>query len=213
MVDASLRPRPGFSTFLQSDNSVNDGLTYYEYQRLVRSKKVALLQEKRERSHEPGYKKIGTVSDVGSVSRKILQLKSRYPPKFEVSGNDLVQVDAGIPVITITKPSATVPQEVTTQLSPILTMPSVVGITNVASDRDKTERGVKINESQTERLPRISNKIRVIRSASARGRPLSCPSSTLTCQQKDRPKTVSGTRDYAFHTYNEDGKMFICKAT
>lgn len=212
MVDASLRPRPGFGTFLQSDNSVNDGLTYYDYQRLVRSKKVALLQEKRERSHEPGYKRIGTISDVGPVSRKIFPIKSRYPPKFEVSGNEPLQVSPGIPAITVNKPSVEVPQEVSSkiQLSPIHAMPSVVGINNVASDNDKTEKGFKINESQTERLPRISNKLRVIKSASARGRRLSCPSSTLTYQQKNRPKTVSGTREGTLHTDSEDGKLFTC---
>ena len=56
MVETSLFPRPHFTSFLQSDDSV-DPLSYYEYQRLQRLQKVARLQERRSKSHEPGYKK------------------------------------------------------------------------------------------------------------------------------------------------------------
>lgn len=58
MVDTALRPRPEFGTFLHSDaNAGGDGLSFYEYKRLLRSKKVALLQERRSNLYEPGYKK------------------------------------------------------------------------------------------------------------------------------------------------------------
>ena len=57
MVDTALRPRPKFGTFLHSDaNAGGDGLSFYEYKRLLRAKKVALLQERRAISHMPGYK-------------------------------------------------------------------------------------------------------------------------------------------------------------
>ena len=58
MVDTALRPRPKFDTFLHSDtNAGGDGLSFYEYKKLLRSKKVALLQERRASLYEPGYKK------------------------------------------------------------------------------------------------------------------------------------------------------------
>ena len=56
MVETSLFPRPYFTSFLQSDDSV-DPLSYHEYQRLQRLQKVARLQERRANSYEPGYKK------------------------------------------------------------------------------------------------------------------------------------------------------------
>ena len=56
MVETSLFPRPQFAAFLQSDDAV-DPLSYYHYQRLQRLQKTARLQERRSRSHEPGYKK------------------------------------------------------------------------------------------------------------------------------------------------------------
>lgn len=55
MVDTALRPRPAFSTFLLSDqNTGGDGLSYYNYKKLVRSQKVALLQQKRQEARIPG---------------------------------------------------------------------------------------------------------------------------------------------------------------
>ena len=56
MVETSLFPRPQFATFLRSDDGV-DPLSYYHYQRLQRMQKVARLQERRSKSHEPGYRK------------------------------------------------------------------------------------------------------------------------------------------------------------
>lgn len=56
MVETSFFPRPHFASFLQADDNV-DPLSYYEYQRLQRMQKVARLQDRRSKSHEPGYKK------------------------------------------------------------------------------------------------------------------------------------------------------------
>ena len=75
MVETSVRGRPSFGTFLQSDaNAGRDGLTYYDYQRFLRSQKVALLQEKRAHTHVPGYKRVALPS-----SRKVFQLKNISP--------------------------------------------------------------------------------------------------------------------------------------
>ena len=63
MVETSLFPRPNFATFLRSDDDV-DPLSYYHYQRLQRMQKVARLQERRSKSHEPGYKKTTALAHV-----------------------------------------------------------------------------------------------------------------------------------------------------
>ena len=57
MVETAVRPRPHFSTFLLSDaNAGGDGLSYYQYKKLLRSQKVVLLQQKQATAHIPGYK-------------------------------------------------------------------------------------------------------------------------------------------------------------
>ena len=57
MVETSLRPRPEFSTFLQSDaNREGDGLSYYDYKRVLRYNKVAILQQRKAKLNIPGYK-------------------------------------------------------------------------------------------------------------------------------------------------------------
>jgi hypothetical protein len=63
MVETSLFPRPHFATFLRSDDDV-DPLSYYHYQRLQRMQKVARLQERRSKSHEPGYKNTTALAHV-----------------------------------------------------------------------------------------------------------------------------------------------------
>lgn len=55
MVETTAYPRPAFSTFLRSDNNAGgDGLRWYDHQRLLRSKKVSLLQEKQAQSRGSG---------------------------------------------------------------------------------------------------------------------------------------------------------------
>ncbi len=59
MVDTAVRPRPDFSTFLVSDqNAGGDGLSFYNYKKIIRSQKVALLQQRRSVAHVPGYKPV-----------------------------------------------------------------------------------------------------------------------------------------------------------
>ena len=72
-METGARPRPSFATFLRSDeNAGGDGLSWYGHQRLLREKKVSLLQKKRSQATVPGYKK----PDVrgASLSRQVYQL-------------------------------------------------------------------------------------------------------------------------------------------
>lgn len=57
MVDTAVRPRPGFYTFLRSDqNAGGDGLSFYNQKKLDRSQKVQILQQRRSLAHVPGCK-------------------------------------------------------------------------------------------------------------------------------------------------------------
>lgn len=79
MVETSLFPRPQFATFLRSDDGV-DPLSYYHYQRLQRMQKVARLQERRSKSHEPGYKKTALAS---------IQTSQLRAPQLHSGGSDV----------------------------------------------------------------------------------------------------------------------------
>ena len=71
MVETAVRPRPHFSTFLLSDaNAGGDGLSFYEYKRLLRSQRVSLLQEKQSRTRVPGYKWALPAKDCSRVLQK-----------------------------------------------------------------------------------------------------------------------------------------------
>ena len=80
MVETSLFPRPHFASFLQSDDCV-DPLGYYHYQRLQRLQKVARLQERRSKSHEPGYKKTAARAHVATSPQPLVHL----PPSQRTS--------------------------------------------------------------------------------------------------------------------------------
>ena len=79
MVDTAVRPRPEFSTFLFSDqNAGGDGLSFYNFKKMIRSQKVALLQQKRSVAKVPGcklepamqeYKKVLQQDEVAAGSR------------------------------------------------------------------------------------------------------------------------------------------------
>ncbi len=184
MVDTSLRPRPTFGTILQSHNSTKDGLSYSEYQRLLRSKKVALLQE---RSHEPGYKKPNSLLLMsGPVSRKIFQLKTKDPATLKTSQTK--------------QNNASLDAKSKTKLSPVNQLPKVEGL-----DKSCVQFAQEEDESntQSERLPRIKTRVRMVKSATARDHQLSSPSHVTSCSH-ERPKTVGGLRDLV--VYAEQGK-------
>lgn len=220
MADASLHPRPVFGTFLQSDNSLNDGLTYYDYQKLVRSKKVVLLQEKRSRTYEPGYKKVGTFLDaVAPVSRKVFQFKSKSPSqKIEVSDdNQSLQTNPSAQHVSCNledMPSSQTPLEGANKLhlSPMNVTAGTPSVKKVPPENVNVEKSVKISLSVTARLPQISNKLRAIKSATFRDRSWSHPNSKSFLEQKERPKTASCTSDYGVYANKQEGK-FSCYYT
>ena len=197
MVETSLRPRPTFTTFLHSDtNSGGDALSYYHHQRLLRSQKVALLQEKQRKSHIPGYKKPlqqdpKLVAPV--ASRQIFPNKSqRYPVTTAEDGTKKVVV---VPPEKGNLSKGSVNKKENVQLtSPLHVTSNKVTLSDVAAEQVSQDPGGHQPQmgAQTERIPRIFTWTeRRVKSATARDRHQSWP----TTVQAQRPKTVSGTRD------------------
>lgn len=185
MVDTALRPRPGFGSFLQSD--AGDALSYYQYQRLLRSQKVALLQEKAAKAYVPGCKKPAPLSTHTSpVSRKIFQLPSRSPVH--------TQTDSGQ---TASFPAQDVHRKVTEgeqrphieeRLQPLHgTAERHVGMSTLEAS------GKEHVHAQVERVPRFFTRERLIKSATTRDRTQTWP--TKVPAQPQRPKTVGGIRN------------------
>ena len=193
MVETSLRGRPSFSTFLQSDTSAGgDGLTYYDYQRFLRSQKVALLQERRALAHIPGCKKVTL-----PTSRKVFQLKNRSPAhNVSETAATSSKYSEIVPVNELPKPDLTASKEQQVVLahseystvgkSPVHVPSGRVGVTWNLDDSKRC---------QTERLPRIpAHQHRAIKSATARDHHPSWPSLELQ-HRPPRPNTVAGVRD------------------
>lgn len=177
MVETSLPGRPSFGTYLQSEASTGvDSLTYYDYQRCLRSQKVALLQERRTNTHIPGCKKI-----MLSKSRTVFQTKNRTPTHTingEVQPNN---------EHSKSKPISSTEELITSKgsaLSPTH-MPSPSTKMNVIWKSDDQKY------SKTDRLPRIAACHRPIKSATARDHYVAHPESG---KHLPRPKTVAGDR-------------------
>ena len=174
MVETTLRGRPTFGTFLQSDTTAGeDGISYYEYQRHLRAQKVALLQEKRASAHVPGTKR--------PTSRKLFQVKTASPTHCAAT----INVNAGLE----SKPEATSEQHATSQhcVGPSVDVPP--SSRNVAWKVDNPKH------PETERLPRISAyQHRSIKSATARSHRVTWPGSELH-HHAPRPSTVAGIRE------------------
>lgn len=190
MVETSLRPRPTFSSFLHSDaDTRGDALSYYQYQRLLRSQKVALLQEKQRKSYVPGYKKPlqQALPVVPFESRQIFQKKSQATVAPEQKGSYSKGGRDG----NLASPSHIIPTQVTA--------------TPVTAEGEKTvpqlsgDRQLQVH-AQTERLPQISTqRERRVKSATVHHRHQSCPA-TIPATKLQRPKTVSGIRDAQLQT-------------
>ena len=188
MVETSLRGRPSFSTFLQSETSAGgDGLTYYDYQRFLRSQKVALLQERRAQSYIPGCKKT-----VMPTSRKVFQLKNRSHTHTTNSTYAEIQPDGEHlkpePISNTKEHQAALDHSKGSSLSPVhVSLAS--GQLNAAWKSDDQKH------SATERLPKIAvHRHRQIKSATARGHQLAGPNFELE-KHPPRPKTVAGDRN------------------
>ena len=189
MVEASLRPRPTFSSFLHSDaDTGGDALSYYQYQRLLRSQKVALLQEKQRKSYVPGYKKPlqqALIPVVPFASRQIFRKKTQ---DTVAASEEKGSHSKGGAYGNLTSPSRIIP------------IP-----TSVITDDEETalrlsgDRQLQVR-AQTERLPQISTqRERRVKSATVHDRRRSCPA-TIPATKLQRPKTVSGTRDAQLQT-------------
>ena len=229
MAETILRPRPSFYTFLQADNPKgDDALTYYDYQRALRAKKVEILQQKRATSYEPGYMKPWVSAN---SSRKVFQLKNRFPGMNQVAlaTSSPVKVDTVVPVDSKTPPKEPANEQInkscsnesvsstesTTSLDGLEQSPSktsLSGIPKSPSGHSLSATGsrpssataqqsataktgqVGMAEStpiqvQTERLPKLTKKPRLVKSATARESSLNTPVNSSTLPQ--RPKTVA----------------------
>lgn len=203
MAETSLRGRPSFSTFLRSDtNTGGDGLTYYDYQRFLRSQKVALLQERRAHANVPGYKKV-----IIPTSRKVFQLKTKSPvyttddtaststrprPANEPLKPDHVSTTRENPTALACSDHGAA-NKTLLSLSPAHASSSQVNVTR------------KLKHIETEKLPWIpAHRHRLTKSATARDHCLTWPSSELQ-NHPPRPKTVASSRDVKIQTAdNED---------
>lgn len=184
MVETSLRGRPSFSTFLQSETSAGgDGLTYYDYQRFLRSQKVALLQERRANTHVPGYKKIDL-----SKSRKVFQLKNRTPTHITTGVYAEGQPNNESSNLESTSD--------TKHQSTDHSKGSTLSRANMPSSSSQMSVFWKLDDqkySGTERFPKIAAHHRSIKSATARDRYLAQPNFESE-HYPPRPKTVAGDR-------------------
>lgn len=200
MVETSLRGRPSFGTFLQSDaNAGRDGLTYYDYQRFLRSQKVALLQEKKAHTRVPGYKRVELPS-----SRKVFQLKSKSSAHaVNATAATSSKCSEVWPADELPRPKPESNDSKEQQSEIALPEHGIVNKTfesHVHIPSSRMSVTWKLDDpkpSQTERLPRISaHHHRAIKSATSRDLDhySTWPALELQCHQP-RPKTVAGVCD------------------
>ncbi len=190
MVDTALHPRPSFYTFLQSDsNKGGDGLTYYDYQRALRSNKVAILQQKKALSYEPGYKKASSFP----VSRKIFQMKNKHT-SFNLPGNG--STDPPDQLKKSTSNESVSSEESNGDTTEPINIPTSSNIAVSTSPSNASMTATSI-QAQTERLPRVSKKPRLVKSATARDHQIE---DQKKIKQLKRPKTVSGSREIEVQT-------------
>ena len=204
MVETSLRGRPSFSTFLQSDASVGgDGLTYYDYQRFLRSQKVALLQERRAQTYTPGYKKVSL-----PPSRKVFQLKNRSPVHIATENAALSAKTCDVkPAAEQAKTgyaSSAKERQPAYAHSTVSKGQSESSVRVPSIDASVTWKFDDSKRNRTERLPRISAHHRAIKSATARDRHVTWSGSEML-HHPPRPNTVAGVRDTEIQvTANEE---------
>lgn len=80
MVETVLHPIPCFQDFLRTDSrKEGDALSYYDYHRAMRAKKVEILQQKKAVTYEPGYRKPGAVHPAIASRKVLFQLKKKVP--------------------------------------------------------------------------------------------------------------------------------------
>lgn len=218
MVETSLRGRPPFGTFLQSEaNAGRDGLTYYDYQRFLRSQKVVLLQERRAHTHVPGCKRV-----VLPTSRKVFQLKNRSPAH---AVNETATTSSKCPEVW---PADELPRPKPETSYPIKEQQSEIALSEHGTMSKTFESPVHVASSrmsviwklddpkhnQTERLPCISAcHHRATKSATFRDHHSTWPGLELQCHPP-RPKTVAGVCDreiQGIHSEERDKQLKTIK--
>lgn len=203
MVETSLHPRPCFHRFLQADSRrEGDALTYYDYQRALRSKKVEILQQRRAVTYEPGYKKPCAVHPA-KLTRKVFQLKNNFPvPSAQiVKSPPLIKPNEGVkfPVEPAIEQLHTIESlDSSTNLGPEAAIEPNQGKTTV----DMMEGTSVQAQAQTDRLPKIYRKPRLVKSATTvRDSSLASTSAVVSPPLiPQRPKTVASTRDSQIQT-------------
>ena len=218
MVETSLHPRPTFFTFLQSDgNTGGDGLSFYDYKRAIRSNKVAILQQRRAMTYEPGYKKpVLSAPPVSSLSRKIFQLDKvpsyhaqfTLPAKMEVKDTQPYPVEPPNEKLNKSASVDSLKNADDSNADGIEPSQSQCSITTIPTSISK--EGIMdraMGKSHTDRPPQKANAkpARLVKSATSRDY---LPD--LTSKLSDRPSTVSSTRDEDVQTTQSqlaDGKI------
>ena len=216
MVDAAFHPRQNFYNILRSDaKREGDALTYYDYQRALRSKKVEILQQKRAATYEPGYKKAGVLHPSCASSRKVFQLKNKFPPASQTLPIDTSSLPEK-EIVTSQEP-ANEQLHRSSSVESVCSVDSIASLDGVEQSQSKTSiSGVRpssagaakqMDAGSTEGLPRIlSRKARLIKSA-AHDYASSSASSHAPPPTSQRPKTMASTRDTEAQTIIEGKKL------
>lgn len=219
MVETS---RPAFYTFpLQSEpRNSGDALTYYDYQRAIRSKDVKTLQQLRERSVAligAGDKKPVAHS---VTSRKIFQLLNHpvkvasvtFPEGAKATSKDPSPVDEKIhksahaSVVNTDTNTSQDTGDPRVSLSSLRPSSAAKDKMAVRPPSAKEKMAEVTTRPQTERLPTIARPLRSIKSATARDHYLSPESSVVSPPEiSQRPKTVASTRDIEIQECREKG--------
>lgn len=204
MVETSLHPRPCFYRFLAADSrKEGDALTYYDYQRALRSKKVEILQQRRAVRYEPGYKKPCAVHPA-KMTRKVFQLKNKFPVP---SGSPLIVKSPPLITEGVKTPVEPVNEQLintslgaeaftTTAVEPSQSKTGISAARPSSATRENMMESTSV-QAQTYRLPKISRKPRLVKSATARDSSLASISAVVSPR---RPKTTASTRDSQVQT-------------
>lgn len=205
MAETSLHPRPDFSTLLQSDaNGRRDGLSYYDYQRALRYKRVAILQQKKANSYIPGYKKRPATGP--TLSRQVFQNANAAPTPIPMSKSrptsacHSVRIDP-VPIEIDSKIPAQISSD--SKMNQDL-IPTVDCVCAVSSPSRPTMECFDSGKAGVIGLPIVSCKQRLIKSATARTYNKKAEDNRKVVTQ--RPNTVSGARDLEPQT-SAEGKL------
>ena len=196
MVESSLRGRASFKSILQSETrSGEDRLTYYDYQRFLRYKKVARLQERRaDNLHVFPCHKRTVFATPGNTS----QLKSKCPVLTKHIGCADTVGDCGAEPTSSTKDC----QTGITFTDSIGSSVSPVHVASASAQLSVAQKPHEIKHSDSEQLPSISahHRRQLIKSARVRDHHRLSASQHESEKYRPRPKSVAGDRSITAQT-------------